>query len=108
MQGILGRSHSALLQALSNTADGSLQLARRVKINEIKSIIILLYHMGIILLITYFAKPVCYHYKNCFSLIFMQYLDDKLLSHPINHIIYFICCQVLANMVFMRYINKTI
>ena len=40
------------------------------------------------------------------SLIFMQYLDDKLLSHPINYIIYFIYCQVLANMVFMRYIIK--
>lgn len=64
--------------------------------------------MGIILLITYFAKPVCYHYMNCFSLIFMQHLDDKLLSHPINHIIYFICCQVLANMVFMRYLYKSI
>ena len=61
--------------------------------------------MGIILLITYFAKLVCYHYKNCFSLIFMQYLDDKLLSHLINHIIY---CQVLANMVFMHYIKRII
>ena len=64
--------------------------------------------MGIILLITYFAKLVCYHYKNCFALIFMQYLDDKLLSHLINHIIYFIYCQALANVVSMRYINKII
>jgi hypothetical protein len=34
MQGISGRSHSLLLQALNNVADGSLRLARRVKINE--------------------------------------------------------------------------
>jgi len=34
MQGISGRSHSLLLQALNNVADGSLRLALRVKINE--------------------------------------------------------------------------
>jgi len=36
MQGISGRSHSRLLQALNNAADGSLQLALRVKIDEKK------------------------------------------------------------------------
>lgn len=36
MQGTSGRSHSLLLQALNNTADGSLRLALRVKINEKK------------------------------------------------------------------------
>lgn len=39
MQGISGRSHSLLLQALNNAADGSLRLALRVKINEKKAII---------------------------------------------------------------------
>jgi hypothetical protein len=34
MQGISGRSHSLLLQALNNVADGSLRLALWVKINE--------------------------------------------------------------------------
>ena len=34
MQGISGRSHSMLLQALNNAADGSLRLALWVKINE--------------------------------------------------------------------------
>ena len=34
MQGTSGRSHSLLLQALNNVADGSLRLALRVKINE--------------------------------------------------------------------------
>ena len=34
MQGISGRSHSLLLQALNNAADGSLRLALRVRINE--------------------------------------------------------------------------
>ena len=34
MQGISERSHSLLLQALNNAADGSLRLALRVKINE--------------------------------------------------------------------------
>ena len=34
MQGISGRSHSLLLQALNNVADGSLRLALRVKINK--------------------------------------------------------------------------
>ena len=34
MQGISGRSHSLLLQALNNAADGSLRLALWVKINE--------------------------------------------------------------------------
>jgi len=37
-----------LLQALNNAADGSLRLARRVKIDEKKKIFILLYHLGII------------------------------------------------------------
>jgi len=36
MQGIYGRCHSKLLQALNNAADGSLRLARRVKSNKIK------------------------------------------------------------------------
>ena len=36
MQGISGRSHSLLLQALNNTAEGSLRLAQRVKIDEKK------------------------------------------------------------------------
>jgi hypothetical protein len=34
MQGTSGRSHSLLLQALNNAADGSLRLALRVKIDE--------------------------------------------------------------------------
>ena len=34
MQGISGRSHSPLLQALNNVADGSLRLALRAKIDE--------------------------------------------------------------------------
>ena len=34
MQGISRRSHSLLLQALNNVADGSLRLALGVKINE--------------------------------------------------------------------------
>ena len=38
MQGISGRSHSPLLQALNNAADGGLQLARRVKIDEKKDL----------------------------------------------------------------------
>jgi len=38
MQGISGRSHSRLLQALNNEADGSLRLARRVKIDEKKDL----------------------------------------------------------------------
>jgi hypothetical protein len=36
LQGMEGRSHSELLQALANAADGSLRLARRVKIKEKK------------------------------------------------------------------------
>ena len=36
MQGISGRSHSRLLQALNNAADGRLRLDRRVKIDEKK------------------------------------------------------------------------
>ena len=36
MQGILGRGDSQLCLGLNNAADGSLRLARRVKINEIK------------------------------------------------------------------------
>jgi hypothetical protein len=36
MQGISGLSYSPLCLALNNTADESRQLARRVKINEIK------------------------------------------------------------------------
>jgi len=36
MQGISGRSHSLLLQALNNAADGSLRLALWVKIDEKK------------------------------------------------------------------------
>jgi|GEM_PF-3537701 len=47
MQGISGRSHSLLLQALNNAADGSLRLARRVKIDEKKESFILIYHLGI-------------------------------------------------------------
>ncbi|MFC1516687.1 hypothetical protein ACFL7E_08025, partial [Thermodesulfobacteriota bacterium] len=39
MQGISGRSHSLLLQALNNAADGSLRLALWVKINEKNAII---------------------------------------------------------------------
>jgi len=39
MQGISGRSHSfLLLQALNNAADGSLRLARRVKMDEKKDL----------------------------------------------------------------------
>ena len=38
MQGISGRSYSRLLQALNNAADGSLRLARRVKIDEKKDL----------------------------------------------------------------------
>jgi hypothetical protein len=38
LQGISGRSHSRLLQALNNAADGSFQLARRVKIDEKKDL----------------------------------------------------------------------
>ena len=34
MQGTSGRSHSSLLQALNNVADGSLRLALQVTINE--------------------------------------------------------------------------
>jgi hypothetical protein len=34
LQGMEGRSHSELLQALANAADGSLRLARRVKIKR--------------------------------------------------------------------------
>ena len=34
MQGTSGRSHSLLLQALNNVADGSLRLALWVKIDE--------------------------------------------------------------------------
>ena len=41
MRGTLGRGYSALCRALNNEADESLRLARRVKINEIKSTIIL-------------------------------------------------------------------
>ncbi len=41
MQGISGPSYSQLCLALNNAADGRLRLARRVKINEIKLIIIL-------------------------------------------------------------------
>jgi len=36
LQGMEGRSHSVLLQALANAADVSLRLARRVKIIEKK------------------------------------------------------------------------
>ena len=36
MQGTYGRSHSELLRALNNAADGSLRLALRVKSDEIK------------------------------------------------------------------------
>ena len=43
MQGISGRSHSLLLQALNNAADGCLRLALRVKINEKKASIHLSY-----------------------------------------------------------------
>jgi hypothetical protein len=38
MQGTLGRSYSQLCFALNDTADGSLRLALRVKINEIKQL----------------------------------------------------------------------
>jgi len=38
MQGISGRSHSRLLPALNNAADGRLRLARRVKIDEKKDL----------------------------------------------------------------------
>jgi hypothetical protein len=34
LQGMEGRSHSELLQALANAADGILRLARRVEIKE--------------------------------------------------------------------------
>jgi hypothetical protein len=42
MQGISGRSHSRLLQALNNAADGSLQLAQRVEIDEKKDLHLIL------------------------------------------------------------------
>jgi len=38
MQGISGRSHRLLWQALKNAADGGLQLAQRVKIDEKKDL----------------------------------------------------------------------
>ena len=41
MQGTQGRGYSGLCRTLDNAADESLRLARRVKINEIKSTIIL-------------------------------------------------------------------
>ena len=56
MQGISGRSHpdGSGLQALNNTADGTLQLACRVKIDE-KKVIIIFYHLGIIPIILNFS-----------------------------------------------------
>ena len=39
MQGILGRGDSQLCLGLNNAADGSLRLARWVKINEVKGLI---------------------------------------------------------------------
>jgi hypothetical protein len=45
MQGTSGRSHSVLLRVFNNAADGSLRLARRVKINEIKLTIILFIYL---------------------------------------------------------------
>jgi len=41
MQGTQGQGYSGLCRTLDNAADESLRLARRVKINEIKSTIIL-------------------------------------------------------------------
>jgi hypothetical protein len=54
MQGISGRSHSRLSQALNNAADESLRLACKVKIYE-KKIFIVFYHLGIISLVPNFS-----------------------------------------------------
>ena len=79
MQGILGHSHSLLLQALNNVADGSLRLALRVKINEkIDSI-----HLtsGEIFYRHKSYEPGVFSHKIRFPLIFMQ---DSGRSHPVT------------------------
>jgi len=55
MQGISGRSHSLLLQVLNNAAEGSLRLARRVKIDERKRSSSFFYHLGIISIMLNFS-----------------------------------------------------
>ena len=63
---------TALCRALNNAADESLRLARRVKINEIKSTDIF-YLLGIFSLLAKLSQPVVIKYYSNFSSIFVQY-----------------------------------